>query len=177
MRLNRNLAVIAAAASLALIGLSLTSGAARAQLIDQSCVSSTSITLSPGLNNESQSGVTLSGDGTLDACLSQGEASGLTATYDLSGTVSGSCLEAAVTMTQEITWNDGSDSTVDLSGTLDEVTGVVEGTVESGLFAGTTVVFPNVLLESILGDPLACESPGGLTSGSGDGDEIFTSVL
>jgi hypothetical protein len=178
MRVRRKtLLATAAVACLSLAALGLTGGTAQAQVIDQSCVSAISITLSPGLNNQDQSDISLSGSGTLAACLSQGQASGLTATFTLSGTVSGTCLEAQTNATQQITWNDGSDSTVDLSGEVDEGTGDIGGPVESGLFAGDTVDFPNVLLESILADPLACESPGGLTSGSGDGDEVFTSVL
>jgi hypothetical protein len=177
MHVSRTLAVFAATASLCLLGFGVTTSSAHAQVIDQACFSASTLTLSPGLNNEDQSGVFLSGSGQLNTCLSQGEASGLTATYTLSGNVSGSCLEATANVTQVIHWNDGSDSTVDLSGSLDELTGDLGGTVESGLFAGTTVVFPNVLLQSIVADPLACESPGGLTSGTGDGEEIFTSVL
>lgn len=176
MHIRRTLVATTAAASLSLLGLGLTAGSAHAQVIDQACFSASNITLSPGLNNQDQSGITLSGSGLFDTCLNQGAASGLTATYTLSGTASGSCLEATVNATQVINWNNGSTSTVTLSGSFDEATGNLGGIVQSGLFEGTTVVSPNALLQSVVANPLACEVPGGLTSATGSGEEIFTSL-
>lgn len=179
MSLSRKAAATAAALSLAGIGICLTSTAAQAEPLSQSCLSTSTLDFDPGLNlAQPQTGVQITGTGSLNGCLSQVGASGLTATYTVSGTVNGTCLLGTIEITQQITWNNGQSSTVTFSGPSVGVVGnVLEGTVQSGLFAGNTVAFPNVLATTLLANPTACVDPGGLKQAQGTGDEVFTSVL
>ncbi|TRV80924.1 hypothetical protein FKN01_04025 [Streptomyces sp. 130] len=141
-------------------------------------MSTSTLNFNPGLNIAQPQAVSITGTGSLTGCLSQAGASGLTANYTLSGTVNGTCLLGTITLTQEITWNNGQSSTVTFSGPSVGVVGnVLVGTVQSGLFQGNLVALPNVLATTLLANPTACAAPGGLKQAQGTGAEVFTSIL
>jgi hypothetical protein len=52
----------------------------------------------------------VSGSGTLTACVDAGGVTGLTATYTISGSGTGSCLTQRFQLTQTINWNNGNSS-------------------------------------------------------------------
>ncbi|MFD6802854.1 hypothetical protein [Streptomyces cyaneofuscatus] len=124
----------------------------------------------PGLRLTQPRDVTYQATGSYASCpLNDGVTS---VTYAESGFVPGAtCVAFPSTATAQLSWNNGQNSTIQVTGTEIDVAGATQvylslGTVTSGRYAGSTVNVTTEILPDLL-NPLPCLTTTGLTRVSG----------
>ncbi|MFE0173519.1 hypothetical protein ACFWZ2_14470 [Streptomyces sp. NPDC059002] len=143
--------------------------ASAAPLVDITCpVGSQVGTYSPGLTYEPRD-VAFQASGNVSGCVDLSGHGIAGAAFSSAGHGTASCLSGSVSNTTTYRWSNGQSSTVQGTGAINlKPNGitvlVLTGTVESGQFAGATVVQTKTLLNS---DLTACLTPEGLTSVGG----------
>jgi hypothetical protein len=149
-----------------------TAGARAAEVVR--CAGDATLQIRPGLTTTDNQDVTVVGPGKLYACTGPGGATGLTAEHFVAGGVRGSCSAATTTQTQLFRWSDGTESSVQLEGSVSPSAGRLTGVVFFGRFDGAKVSMPNVIAAAVRANPSICTRPDGLTLAHGTGIEYFT---
>lgn len=164
---TRRLAGFGAALTL-LAGLGLTAAPAAHALSTVECLGSAALTFHPGVTLTPQP-IAVHADASLGPCVSTDLAI-VSATVSVSATGTLSCLTGVTTGTQEISWNDGSQSVISFGGVVGPQPGgqkaaVITGRVTGGTaFVGGAVTEVLVLLTT---QTLQCLTSEGITSVGG----------